>query len=578
MIDLERFERFGRDWVVLLAPRLSARKLRTTGGPGSGNFGHAGRPGEVGGSAPGDGGHPQGGEVSKSGLDHRFPAAQHVVDGREIPDFDDEFGPDIPNMSSISASLESYEILDGVREVKMSEFEDNGKPSFYSRTERERTEALAAKIEDSKTITPLIIVVDADKRGPYVLEGGHRFDALRLIGAKSFPALVVVDTSELEIRTLGGQGSGYYGHAGRPGQVGGSAPDAGGSGIPGEKKKKAPKAPPVPLESKKSAYDEVKKGATFKATAAKYGMTQGQLSGYVWKVDQAKKKTEEALEEQQAAESIVKAPIVTEKPWAEMSSDEKLTYAHDQGYEWKPKPESKSGNYAWYDKEGHQVSGFGQKETYREKLDTINYGAGIVPKVPDAPAPTGKWPISNETKREMNDGFVNEMSAAHGGWVHKLTSGERDAIESYTGSTYAELNQKLREGGGLSSYYAVVNSKLNSAIAKAPTPPPPDLVWRGLSSDNALKLFGGLKNGDTLTMKGFQSSSIKPQFAHSWGGGKILFEIKPSSGIYAKLLSHHPHEYEYLLPHNAKYTVRGVTHVKFQGVGSPVRVIQLEMH
>src|SRR5262245_64908950 len=35
------------------------------GGPGSGNFGHAGRPGEVGGSAEGDGGHEKGRPVGK---------------------------------------------------------------------------------------------------------------------------------------------------------------------------------------------------------------------------------------------------------------------------------------------------------------------------------------------------------------------------------------------------------------------------------------------------------------------------------------------------------------------------------
>ena len=39
-------ERFGQDWIPIL------QKPRALGGPGSGNFGHAGRPGEIGGSAP----------------------------------------------------------------------------------------------------------------------------------------------------------------------------------------------------------------------------------------------------------------------------------------------------------------------------------------------------------------------------------------------------------------------------------------------------------------------------------------------------------------------------------------------
>lgn len=131
-------------------------------------------------------GLPNDGEISQAGLDKRFPV---------VPSDD----TDVPNMSSISASLTDYEILDGIREVKMSEFEDDGKPSFYSITEEKRVKDLAERMRASGKITPLIVVVDADKRGPYILEGGHRFDALKLIGRKSFPALVVVDTENLRL-------------------------------------------------------------------------------------------------------------------------------------------------------------------------------------------------------------------------------------------------------------------------------------------------------------------------------------------------------------------------------------------
>ena len=89
----------------------------------------------------------------------------------------------IPNEDAIDASLENWTSY-GVREVPMSWF--SGKPGG------ER--ALAAKIKESGEINPLIIVVDAHKDGPaYVLEGAHRFDALQTLGAKSFPALVILD-------------------------------------------------------------------------------------------------------------------------------------------------------------------------------------------------------------------------------------------------------------------------------------------------------------------------------------------------------------------------------------------------
>jgi hypothetical protein len=55
----------------------------------------------------------------------------------------------------------------------------------------ERTRKLAEDIRASGEITPLIVVQDAE--GMYVLEGGHRFDALIASGAQSLPAVVVID-------------------------------------------------------------------------------------------------------------------------------------------------------------------------------------------------------------------------------------------------------------------------------------------------------------------------------------------------------------------------------------------------
>ena len=97
---------------------------------------------------------------------------------------------DIPDKSSIGASLENYKTL-GLREVPMSAFSVQGKPEYYSKSTREYTQNLAEQINQNKELNPLIVV--KDKEGYYVLEGGHRFDALRELNAQSFPALVVED-------------------------------------------------------------------------------------------------------------------------------------------------------------------------------------------------------------------------------------------------------------------------------------------------------------------------------------------------------------------------------------------------
>ena len=111
-----------------------------------------------------------------------YPLAGEVVDGRTVLD-------NIDNTSSIGASLYHYKVLDGIREVPMLDFHITGK--HYSVEGTNRIQQLAKEIEWSKTISPLIVVVD--KKGPYVLEGSHRLSAFKVINAKSFPALVVID-------------------------------------------------------------------------------------------------------------------------------------------------------------------------------------------------------------------------------------------------------------------------------------------------------------------------------------------------------------------------------------------------
>jgi hypothetical protein len=49
-----------------------------------------------------------------------YPIARAVVDGRTVLD-------NIDNTSSIGASLYHYKVLDGIREVPMSDFEVSGK-------------------------------------------------------------------------------------------------------------------------------------------------------------------------------------------------------------------------------------------------------------------------------------------------------------------------------------------------------------------------------------------------------------------------------------------------------------------
>lgn len=99
---------------------------------------------------------------------------------------------EIPNRGSIASSLTHYEVLEGVRVLSMEDFSYHPP---YSTSEMKRVEQLAQEIKESQTISPLIVVEDGE--GWYILEGGHRFDALNILHKTHFPALVVKDLESL---------------------------------------------------------------------------------------------------------------------------------------------------------------------------------------------------------------------------------------------------------------------------------------------------------------------------------------------------------------------------------------------
>ena len=117
-----------------------------------------------------------------------FPAAPAIKTTRGSINI----GSDIKNMGSIPASLENYEIVDGLQMLPINAFETTkAEDLFYAKNDRDRVRKLSEQIEANKRIDPLIVVQDAE--GYYVLEGGHRLGALDAIGAENVPAIIVKD-------------------------------------------------------------------------------------------------------------------------------------------------------------------------------------------------------------------------------------------------------------------------------------------------------------------------------------------------------------------------------------------------
>jgi hypothetical protein len=127
--------------------------------------------------------------ITMNEYDTIFPLASDIVDGRKVRQ-------GIPNYDSINSSLDNYTIAKGLKEIPMNAFMDSTLPvSFYSSSEETITKKLAQEIQQSQEISPLIAVYDS--QGLYILEGGHRFDALKILNARSIPVLLVFDEDDL---------------------------------------------------------------------------------------------------------------------------------------------------------------------------------------------------------------------------------------------------------------------------------------------------------------------------------------------------------------------------------------------
>lgn len=106
-----------------------------------------------------------------------YPMASDSVSGLKVRDH-------IPNTDSIGATFNNPKVMPGIREVPFSDFDAPADKSPRSRD-------LAGQIKQSGEINPLIVAIDKD--GPYILEGAHRYDALKMNGHETFPAKVVID-------------------------------------------------------------------------------------------------------------------------------------------------------------------------------------------------------------------------------------------------------------------------------------------------------------------------------------------------------------------------------------------------
>jgi len=121
----------------------------------------------------------KGGEVKR----HNFVKHKH---GEKVGGYD--VGDKINNYGSY-ASSGIDDIEEGIHRVPMSAFEvTHPNKLFYAKNDIDRVHKLAEQIKHNKYMDPLLVAMD--KKGAYVLEGGHRLGAAHLLGMKEIPAMI----------------------------------------------------------------------------------------------------------------------------------------------------------------------------------------------------------------------------------------------------------------------------------------------------------------------------------------------------------------------------------------------------
>ena len=220
----------------------------------------------------------------------------------------------------------------------------------------------------------------------------------------------------------------------------------------------------------------------------------------------------------------------------------------------------------------------GERRRARVMLE-LRDGAPEVVSLELAPSASAAWPAKGRRRAGLGKRDEARLNQAATDYLHAMPLGQQDAVGGHTRGA-DRLNVLLRSGESLPASISRDVDRIHRAIEAAPAPPPPAIVYRGVSYRI------DAKPGDTITLDGLVSTSVTPSVAAGFarrGGLPELFEIRPRKGIYIKPMSAYKQENEFLLRHGSRYRVVGVdeAYISRDGSDSPhlrkkYRIVQIE--
>ena len=219
------------------------------GGPGSGNFGHSGRPGKVGGSASG--------KVGGSVPSNNPVTAEEVPDKLEVPTYPSAslwlIGEDKDTGEMVLVTAKGDELYDHKwlaedNDLQLSDaqprglvFEYEDKPIILMYDYNTKTPQLDLVRETLNNYDSILDQLGQVGRLPLLMVSYDAGFTAKKLRPEIFKELILIEQkgkiikketkmAKLKITLKGGPGSGNFGHSGRPGKVGGSASGKGKGG------------------------------------------------------------------------------------------------------------------------------------------------------------------------------------------------------------------------------------------------------------------------------------------------------------------------------------------------------------
>lgn len=163
----------------------------------------------------------------------------------------------------------------------------------------------------------------------------------------------------------------------------------------------------------------------------------------------------------------------------------------------------------------------------------------------------------------------------------RLTGQQRAALEWYSGDGWVQVNAALRGESDVrgdaprpASEFRSTIQAIDGAIEAAGETVEPMRLYRGIRVADPEAFVRSFKTGDSLTMKGYQSTSQEPAVAVA--SGNVLLRISSTRGLPMRGISKNPGEREVLLGHGWGYEVTEVQMVEFRGRKIPALVLKVK--